>query len=139
MRAEIRWQKGLSFVASSDSKHKIVTDVPEEGHQGESLGPTPMELILMGVGACTASDVVWILRKQRLKLEKLEIRLEAERASKDPKRFTKIHIDYVLAGEGLTEKAVERAIQLSQEKYCSATSSVTKGGAQITSSYRIAQ
>lgn len=139
MEAEVKWLKGMNFVAKSDSEHEVVIDVPEEGQKDKSLGPTPMELMLMGVGACTASDVMWILKKQRSNIERLEIRLKAERAAVEPKRFTKIHIEYLLAGKDLTEKSVARAIQLSQEKYCSATSSVVRGGAEITSSYRIVQ
>ncbi len=138
MRAEVTWLKGLRFTAKSDSNHDIVVEAPEEG-QEETLGPTPMELMLMGIGACTAADVVWILRKQRMQLEKLEVRLEAERAATEPKRFTKINLEYVFDGKGLTDKAVNRAIQLSQEKYCSAVSSVVTGGAVVTATHRIIQ
>ena len=137
MKAEISWIKDMRFIASGDSNRAVVIEVPEEGHEQERLGPGPMELMLMGIGACTASDVVWILRKQRAQLEKLEIHLQAERATSDPKRFTKIHIEYVLGGKGLKDKAVARAIQLSQEKYCSATNSVVLGGVTITASHRI--
>lgn len=127
----------MRFVANSDSNCGVIVDVPEEGHEGKAVGPTPMELMLIGIGACTASDVVWILSKQRVQLEKLDLHLEAERAPTDPKKFTKIHIEYMLKGQGLTDKAVSRAIQLSQEKYCSATNSVVSGGATITASHRI--
>jgi len=139
LKAEVEWIKGMRFVANSDSNCGVVFDVPEEGRKDEAIGPTPMEVMLMGIGACTASDVVWILRKQRARLEKLEVHLEAERAATDPKKFTKIHIEYSLKGEGLTDKAVSRAIKLSQEKYCSATNSVVSGGATITASHRIVE
>lgn len=127
----------MKFIANSDSNRGLIVDVPEKGKEQERLGPGPMELMLMGIGACTASDVVWIVRKQRAQLEKLELHLQAERATSDPKRFTKIHIEYVLGGKGLKDKAVARAIQLSQEKYCSATNSVVLGGVTITASHRI--
>ena len=139
MKADVTWVRDLRFVASGDSKCGIVVDIPEEGHEGQRIGPGPMELMLMGVGACTASDVVWILRKQRAQLEKLELHLQAERASTDPKKFTKIHIEYLVAGKGLKEKAVATAIRLSNEKYCSATNSVVRGGATVTASHVIVE
>jgi putative redox protein len=139
LKADVTWIKDMRFLASSDSKFGIVVDIPEEGHEGERIGPGPMELMLIGVGACTASDVVWILRKQRVQLQRLELHLQAERASTDPKMFTKIHIEYLVAGKGLKEKAVATAIRLSHEKYCSATNSVVRGGATITASHRIVE
>jgi len=139
LKAEVTWIKGMRFIANGDSNCGIVVDIPEDGHEGERIGPGPMELMLFGVGACTASDVVWILRKQRIQLQKLEVHLQAERASTDPKKFTKIHIEYVIAGKGLKEKAVATAIRLSHEKYCSATNSVMSGGATVTASHQIVE
>jgi len=139
LKAEITWIKDMRFIASGDSNCGVVVDFPEEGREGERIGPVPMELMLIGIGACTASDVVWILRKQRVQLQKLELHLQAERAPTDPKMFTKIHIEYLVAGKGLKEKAVATAIRLSHEKYCSATNSVVRGGATITASHRIVE
>lgn len=127
----------MRFVASGDSGRGVIVDVAEEGKEHERIGAGPMELMLIGIGTCTASDIVWIMRKQRVQLSKLELRLQAERAATDPKRFTKIHIEYLLSGKGLTDKTATRAISLSHEKYCSATSSVVLGGATITASHKI--
>ena len=139
MKADVKWLSNMRFVASADSNRGIIVEAAEEGRENEVLGPTPMELILMGIGACTASDVVWVLRKARAQLDKLELSMQAERASGDPKRFTKIHIDYVLSGKGLKENVVSRAIRLSQEKYCSAMSSVVLGGVTVTAAHRIVE
>ncbi len=139
MKAEISWLKRMCFTAKGDSNHEVVVEAPEEGQEEKTLGPTPMEIMLIGIGTCTAADVVWILKKQHLQLEKFEIRLKAKRASTDPKRFMKIHFEYVFDGKGLTDKAVSRAIQLSQEKYCSAVSSIVTGGTTITATHRIIQ
>ena len=139
MKAEITWLGHMRFIANADSNRGIIAEAPEEGCETETLGPTPMELMLMGIGTCTASDVVWVLKKSRTQFDKLEIRMQAERAPEDPKRFTKIHIDYVLTGKGLKDKVVSRAIRLSQEKYCSAMSSVVLGGVTVTASHTIVE
>jgi putative redox protein len=88
---------------------------------GRNLGPRPMEMLLLGLGGCTQFDVVHILRKGRNEVSRCEVEIEAERAENDPKVFTKIHLRYLVGGPGLTEKAVERAVKLSAEKYCSAS------------------
>ncbi len=137
MEAQVTWIKDMRFIASGDSGRGIVVDVPDEGKEQERVGAGPMELMLIGIGTCTASDIVWIMRKQRIQLSRFELRLQAERASTDPRKFTKIHIEYLIGGKGLTDKAVTRAISLSHEKYCSATSSVVLGGVTITASHKI--
>jgi putative redox protein len=120
MKARIKLAEGMTFVAESGSGHGVVVDAaPDIG--GKDLGARPMELVLMGTGACTAIDVVHILRKARQPITDCVIELEAERAAEDPKVFTKIHLHYIVTGKGLAPAQVERAIKLSKEKYCSAT------------------
>src|SRR5471032_1551141 len=120
MKARIKLLEGITFVAESGSGHGVVIDAaPDIG--GKNLGARPMELVLMGTGACTAIDVVHILRKARQPITDCVVELEADRADKDPKVFTRIHLHYVVTGKGLSQPQVERAIKLSKEKYCSAT------------------
>ena len=120
MKAKITWLNGRAFVAESGSGHAVVIDgAPENG--GRNIGVRPMELMLMGLGGCTAFDVVMILEKSREKVTVCEVVLESERASEDPKVFTKVKMIYTLKGENLKPAAVERAIKLSSEKYCSAS------------------
>lgn len=120
MKARIKLVDGMTFIAESGSGHGIVVDAaPDVG--GRDLGPRPMELVLMGTGACSAVDVVLILRRARQPITDCEVLVESERAAEDPKVFTKIHLHYVVTGKGLAQPQVERAIKLSKEKYCSAT------------------
>lgn len=120
MKAKITWLNGRAFVAESGSGHAVVIDgAPESG--GRNIGVRPMEMMLMGLGGCTAFDVVMILEKSREKVMACEVALEAERATEDPKVFTKVKLIYTLKGENLKPAAVERAIKLSEEKYCSAS------------------
>lgn len=120
MKARIKLVEGITFIAEGDSGHGVVIDAaPDIG--GKNLGPRPMELVLMGTGACSAIDVVHILRKARQPITDCVVEVEAERAPDDPKVFTKIHLHYIVTGKGLAQTQVERAIKLSKEKYCSAT------------------
>lgn len=120
MKAKITWINGRAFIGESGSGHAVVMDgAPESG--GRNIGVRPMEMMLLGLGGCTAFDVVHILEKSREKVTGCEISLEGERASEDPKIFTKVKIVYALKGENLKPAAVERAIKLSSEKYCSAS------------------
>ena len=120
MKAKITWMNHRTFVAESGSGHAIVIDgAPENG--GRNLGVRPMEMMLMGLGSCTAFDVVMILEKSREKVTACEVSLESERATEDPKVFTKVKMIYRLKGENLKVTAVERAIKLSADKYCSAS------------------
>jgi len=135
MKARVHLTEGVTFVAESGSGHAIVVDTaPEVG--GRNLGPRPMELVLMGTGACTAVDVVLILRKARQAVTNCVVELDGERAAEDPKVFTRIHFHFVVTGHGLAAKQVERAVQLSREKYCSATAMLAKTAA-ITSDFEI--
>lgn len=135
MKARIQLAEGMTFVAESGSGHAVVVDAaPDVG--GRNLGARPMELVLMGTGACTAIDVVMILRKARQPITDCVVELEAERAAEDPKVFTKIHLHYVITGKGLAQQHVERAIKLSKEKYCSATIMLAKT-AEVTFDYEV--
>lgn len=120
MKARIKWLDGRAFVGESGSGHAVVMDgAPEAG--GRNVGVRPMEMLLLGLGGCTAFDVVMILEKGREKVTSCEVELEAERATTEPKVFTKVKLVYKLKGRNLKPAAVERAIKLSEEKYCSAT------------------
>ena len=125
MKTRIKWIEGVSFVAESGSGHALVVDgAPDAG--GRNLGPRPMELVLAGTAACSAFDVVWILKKARQPIADCVVEAEAERAPAEPKVFTHIHFHYRVAGRGLDRRQVERAVQLSKEKYCSATVMLAK-------------
>ncbi|MGO4386130.1 OsmC family protein [Microvirga sp. 2YAF29] len=120
MKARVKLVDGMMFVGESGSGHAVVMDgAPEYG--GRNLGIRPMEMLLIGLGGCTAFDVVQILRKGREQVLDCEVEVTAERAEMDPKVFTAIHIDYRVTGHNLTPAKVERAIELSKEKYCSAS------------------
>ena len=135
MKARVHLTEGITFVAESGSGHAIVVDAsPDVG--GRNLGPRPMELVLMGAGACTAVDVVLILRKARQSVAGCVVELDSERAKDDPKVFTKIHFHFVITGAGLVPAQVERAIKLSRDKYCSATAMLAKT-AEVTSDFEI--
>ncbi len=132
MKARIKWVEEASFLGQSESGHALLMDGPPEAG-GRNLGPRPMETVLLGTGACTAFDVVHILKKARQKVTDCVVEIDAERAPQDPKVFTRIHFHFVVKGEGLKPEQVERAIKLSAEKYCSAsimlgkTASITHG------------
>lgn len=112
----------------------VLDGAPEAG--GRNMGPRPMELLLMGMGACTSFDVVTILKKSRQPVMDCVAELEAERASEDPKVFTKIHVHFKVTGRGLKHNVVERAVQLSATKYCSASVMLGKS-AQITHDFEV--
>jgi putative redox protein len=120
LKARVKWLDGRAFVGESGSGHAVVMDgAPDSG--GRNVGVRPMEMLLLGLGGCTAFDVVMILEKSREKVTSCEVELEAERAAEDPKVFTHVRLIYKLKGKGLKPAAVERAINLSAEKYCSAS------------------
>jgi len=132
--ATVRWTEGMQFVGqgAKSGQTNVMDAAPEAG--GQNTGPRPMEVLLFGLGGCTGMDVVSILRKKRQPFTGLEIKISGERAPEHPKRFTAIHMEYVVYGKGLDPKAVEESIRLSQEKYCSAKASFN---CPITSSYHI--
>ena len=118
MKATVRWAGEASFVGKTESGHSVLMDgSPEFG--GQNRGARPMELLLLGMGGCTAFDVVLILRKARQNITDCVAQLSAERAPEDPKVFTRIHVHFVMTGRLLDAKRVEQALKLSAEKYCS--------------------
>lgn len=135
MKARIKWMENVSFVAESGSGHAMVIDGAPEGG-GRDLGPRPMEVVLMGTGGCTAYDVMHILRKSRAPVTDCVLEIDAERAAEDPKVFTKIHFHFIVTGKALKPAMVERAVQLSAEKYCSASIMLGKTAA-ITHDFEI--
>ena len=136
MQARIKWVENMAFVAESGSGHAVVLDGPPE-LGGRNLGARPMELLLMGVGACSSVDVVMILKKGRQPVTDCVCELKAERADTEPKVFTAIHLHFIVTGRGLNPVQVERAVQLSAEKYCSASIMLSKGGVAITHDFEI--
>jgi putative redox protein len=125
----------MSFVGESASGHSVVMDGPPD-LGGRNLGIRPMEMLLLGMGGCTAFDVVHILKKARQPITDCTVELEAERADEEPKVFTRIHVHFVVTGRGLSEKQVARAVNLSAEKYCSASIMLGKT-AQITHDFEV--
>jgi putative redox protein len=120
MKTRIKWVEGVSFVGETGSGHAVVIDGAPE-HGGRNLGMRPMEMVLTGAAACTAFDVVLILKKGRQPVADCVVTAEAERAPEEPRVFTRIHLNYAVAGRGLDARQVERAVKLSKDKYCSAT------------------
>lgn len=138
MKARIQWVEEAQFVAESGSGHAVVVDGPPDGG-GRNLGVRPMELVLMGVGACTAYDVVHILRKGRQPVLRCVAQLEAERADSEPKVFTRIHVHFIVTGRGLSEAAVRRAVALSAEKYCSASIMLGRAGVAMSHDFELVE
>jgi len=135
MQTSLKWAGGVAFIGSSASGHKVVIDGPPEGG-GRDLGLRPMEMILLGLGACTSYDIVSILKKARQDITAIDIELDGKRADTIPSVFTDIHIRFLITGRGVSETQVEKAIQLSAEKYCSASIMLGKT-AKITHSFQI--
>ncbi|WP_374592205.1 OsmC family protein [Aquabacterium sp.] len=137
MECTINWlpASGMAFAAETGSGHLINMDGAPDGG-GRNLAPRPMETVLAGTGGCTAYDVVLILKRGRHDVRGCQVKLTAERADTDPKVFTKIHMHFVVTGVNLTETAVQRAVQMSHEKYCSASIMLGKT-AEITTSFEI--
>jgi len=128
MKTRVKWIDGMAFMGESGTGHALVMDgAPENG--GRNLGPRPMEMLLLGLGGCTAFDVVMILQKGRQPIEDCQVEIEAERAEDHPKVFTKVHMRYLVKGRGLSADAVHRAVELSVDKYCSATHVINKTAA----------
>lgn len=137
MECTIDWvpATGMGFVAETGSGHLLTMDGAPDGG-GRNLAPRPMETVLAGTGACTAYDVVLILKRGRHAVTGCRVKLSAERAPSDPKVFTRIQMHFLVSGQGLNADAVARAVALSHEKYCSATSMLAKT-AEITVSHEI--
>ena len=133
MKASVNWLKNeaVNFEGITESGNRVVMD------SAQTLGPKPMELVLMGLGGCTSYDVVSILKKARQQIEDIECQLSANRAETIPTVFTDIHIHFVVKGKNLNEERVKKAIELSAEKYCSASRMLEDGGVKITYDYEI--
>ncbi|ANI30441.1 hypothetical protein PL78_11480 [Yersinia entomophaga] len=131
MQARVKWVEGLTFLGESASGHQVLMD----GNAGDKA-PSPMEMLLMAAGGCSAIDVVSILQKGRNDVHDCEVKLTSERREEAPRLFTLINLHFVVSGKDLTEKAVERAVELSAEKYCSVALMLGKA-AKITHSFEI--
>ena len=132
MKAEVKWLEESKFVAESGTGHSVVLDTPDS-----NKGPSPMEMLLIGMGGCTGIDVISILKKARQKVQDCCVQIEAEREDDYPRIFRKIHLHFILSGTNLSEHQVQRAIQLSQETYCAASIIMGRSGAEVTHSYEI--
>ena len=129
VKAQINWTEGMQFIARAGKGPAVVLDSSEGGS-----GPSPMEMVLMGVAGCAAIDVIMIMGKKRAQVTDFMVNITGERAEEYPKRYTVVHIEFVLHGKGIKPKAVEQAIQLSETKYCGAMASLN---ADFKSTYRI--
>ncbi len=136
MKARVKWVEEATFMGEAGSGHAIVMDGPPD-HGGRNLGARPMEMLLLGMGGCTAFDVMLILNKSRQPVIDCEVELSAERADSEPKVFTRIHVHFIVSGRGLDEKKVARAVSLSAEKYCSASIMLGRAGVEISHDYEI--
>jgi len=138
MKARVQWAGEALFLGESGSGHAVVMDGPPEAG-GRNLGVRPMEMILLGLGGCSNFDVVSILRKSRQAVESCEVFIDADRAEQEPKVFTRINLRFVVKGRGLKEPQVKRAVDLSAEKYCSASIMLGRAGVEITHEYEIVE
>jgi putative redox protein len=138
MECTVRWSgEGMSFLAETGSNHLVTMDGAPDGG-GRNLAPRPMEMVLLGTGGCTAYDVVVILKKSGQDVTGCEVKLTAERASTDPKVFTKIHMHWTVRGRALKRNLVEHAVRLTHEKYCSATAMLSKT-AEVTRDFEVVE
>lgn len=135
MQVRIKWLEQRAFQAETGSGHSLTMDGPPE-HGGRNLAARPMEMVLVGLGGCSAFDVVEILEKSRQKVKDCQIEIDAERADDIPAVFTKIHMHFIIDGEELNEKHVKRAVELSAEKYCS-VAKMLRPNVEITYDYEM--
>lgn len=138
MKATVKWTDGAMFVGESGSGHTVVMDGPED-LGGRNMGPRPMEMLLLGTGGCSVYDVLSMLKKSRQQVVDCRVAIEAERADAIPAVFTRINLHFVVTGVGLKENHVRRAVELSAEKYCSASIMLGAAGVDISHSYEIAE
>ena len=136
MQTSVHWLENVAFEAKTQSGHSLIMDGSAE-YGGENRGPRPMELILMGLGGCASFDIVTILKKSRQEVTHVECQLTAERADSIPAVFTKIHLHFVVKGKAVKEKQVAKAVELSAEKYCSASKMLSDGGVEISHDFEI--
>ena len=136
MKATIDWTGNASFKATSGSGHSVQLDGPPD-HGGQNLGPRPMEMLLVGMGGCASFDVMSMLKKSRQDVRDCRCELQAERADAVPAVFEKITMNFIVSGKGLKEAHIKRAVELSAEKYCSASIMMEKAGVEIVHAYQI--
>ncbi|MEH6389800.1 MAG: OsmC family protein [Pseudomonas profundi] len=136
MKAHIKWVDGAMFVGESGSGHTLVMDGPPEAG-GRNMGVRPMETVLIGLGGCASYDVVSILRKARQDIRDVQTVLEGERAETEPKVFMAVHVHFIVSGKNLKEQHVKRAVELSAEKYCSASIMFGRAGVKMSHDYEI--
>lgn len=136
MNARIKWVEDVMFVGESGSGHGLIIDGAPDGG-GRNAGMRPMELIALGTGGCSAFDVMTILRKARQKVTGCEARVSARRAEGVPAVFTSLHVRFIIAGDRLSEEQVRRAVELSAEKYCSASIMLKRAGVAVTHDFEI--
>jgi len=136
MQATVKWVDGVMFVGETGSGHAVVMDGPSD-HGGRNIGMRPMEMLLLGVGGCSSFDVVQILKKGRNNIVNCVAEISAERVDTVPSVFSKIHLHFVVSGRDLKASAVERAVKLSAEKYCSASIMLNKAGVEITHDFEV--
>ena len=136
MKAVVKWIDGVMFVGESGSGHSVVMDgAPEQG--GRNMGVRPMEMLLIGLGGCASYDVIAMLKKGRQEIVDCRAEVDAERVDAVPAVFSKIHIKFIVSGNDLRENQVKRAVDLSAEKYCSASIMLGAAGVEMTHSYEI--
>ena len=133
MKAQVKWVDKERFLGLTDSNNSVVMDADKT----VKSAPSPMEMILMGLGGCSTVDVIGILEKARQKVQDCQVDIQAERADAVPAVFTKIHLNFVVKGTGIKENHVKRAVELSADKYCSVAMMLGKGGVEVTHSYEI--
>ena len=138
MKAEVRWINGRQFIAETESRQNIIIDGPVD-HGGRGMGARPMELILAGLGSCSSFDVLDILEKGKQNVTGCKVVVTGERVDAVPAVFGDIHLEFVVTGHDLKETLVERAVNLSAEKYCSVAMMLGKGGVNITHSYQVVE
>lgn len=136
MEATVKWMDGAMFIGESGSGHSVVMDGPED-LGGRNLGPRPMEMLLLGSGGCAMYDVISMLKKSRQAVHDCRVEIQAERADAVPAVFTKLSMHFVVTGKGLKESQVKRAVELSAEKYCSASIMLAAAGVEMSHSYAI--
>ena len=136
MKTTVRWGQNASFIAETGTGHTITMDGPED-HGGENKGARPMEMLLVGLGGCSSFDVMTILKRSRQEMTDCVCEIEAERADAIPAVFTKIHLHFKVSGVDLKESIVKRAVNMSAEKYCSASIMLAAGGVDVSHSYEI--
>jgi putative redox protein len=136
MQARVKWIDGVMFVGETGSGHAVVMDGPVD-HGGRNIGMRPMEMILLGLGGCSSFDVVQILQKGRNNIVNCVAEISAERVDAIPSVFSKIHLHFIVSGKDLKVSAVERAVSLSAEKYCSASIMLGKAGVEMTHDFEV--